>query len=47
MVDVTSTDNDRPETRATMAPSDSAFKGYLEQNPEMAAQLIRVLLQLY
>ena len=48
MVDVQSTgDNERPETRASSSLPDSDFKIYLEQNPEMAAQISKVMLQLY
>ena len=50
MVEIQSTNEDgaRPETRASSkgVPS-SPFKIYLEQNPEMANQLFKVMLQLY
>ena len=50
MVDVQSNnqeDGARPVTSASQRVAQSPFKVYLEQNPEMAAQLIRVMLQLY
>lgn len=50
MVEIQSTNEDgaRPETRAsTKGVPSSPFKIYLEQNPEMANQLFKVMLQLY
>ena len=48
MVDVASTGDDgRPETRMSQAPGGSDFKQYLEQNPEMANQIMKVMLDLW
>ena len=48
MVDTASANNDdRPQTSDANPVPDSVFKIYLEQNPEMAAKLFQVMLQLY
>ena len=49
MVEIQSTNEDgaRPETRGSTSVPSSPFKIYLEQNPEMANQLFKVMLQLY
>ena len=49
MVEAVDVNNDdgRPQTSDANPVSDSVFKIYLEQNPEMAAKLFSVMLQLY
>ena len=44
MVDVQSQEEGRPETRLGPQPNPSAFKQYLEQHPDMANELTRVML---
>ena len=47
MVDVQSTSDARPETRAAIVEPKSAFKVYMEQNTEMPEKILKVLLHLY
>ena len=47
MVDAQSVSEARPETRASSIEPKSPFTIYLEQNPQMASQLLNVILQLY
>jgi len=48
MVDIQSDNEARPDTQVSPQPvHDSDFKIYFEQNPEMAHQLLKVLLHLY
>ena len=47
MVDIQSQSDGMPETRASTSEPMSAFRVYLEQNPEMSSEILRVMLQLY
>lgn len=47
MVDVQSNNDERPQTQQAGRAAESDFKLYLEQNPDMANQVFKVLLSLY